>query len=235
MCDGKCVEGYYLATFIFTCFPCTECCNDGKDEKAKECGNYPKKCKVRSTPCANAPANVPSMAPETTTDGRRQSSTNPQRTSTALQTTQPGRLQNTMTTLLRTYETKPRTLSVPSTLSGNDRQVVGGSVTREYEEKNSVDSLIIVAATCAVITVIATLSVCSFIAFSVYKRRSNYDANSAAGIEMSQPKPSASHSEEQLRPGKSRFNWVRGTRTHPNFVTGLKLSANSLPIQLLPI
>ena len=202
VCDSKCVEGHYPVPFIFACFPCTECCNDGKDEKAKECGNFAKECKLRSTPCTNI--NVPTKVPETTTDGRRPSTANSQKTSTALKTTQPGKLQNTMSTMLRTHDTKPPTLSVPSTWSENDRQVVDGSVARESEEKNNVDTtLIIVAATCAVIAIVATLSTSTLITISVYKRRSNLVANVTAGIEMSQLKPSASLSQEQQKPGKS--------------------------------
>jgi len=35
---------------ISGCFPCAQCCGDGKDEFAAECANN-KKCKVRPTPC----------------------------------------------------------------------------------------------------------------------------------------------------------------------------------------
>ena len=201
VCDSKCVEGHYLVPFIFSCFPCAECCNDGKDEKAKECRNYAKKCKVRSTPCANI--NVPTKIPVKTTDGRIPSTANFQTTTTALETTQPGKLQNTMSTMLRTHEKKLPTLSLPSTGTENDRQGVDGSVARESEEKNNKDiTLIIVAATCAVIAIVATLSTSTLIIIPAYKRRSNLDANAAAGIEMSQLKPAASHSQEQQKPGK---------------------------------
>ena len=51
-CDDKCLPGYYKEPFIFGCHPCTDCCNDEKDEIAEECANSEKKCKVRSTPCS---------------------------------------------------------------------------------------------------------------------------------------------------------------------------------------
>ena len=50
-CDNKCGPGFYTVPLISGCFPCTQCCGDGKDEFAAECANNKKKCKVRYTPC----------------------------------------------------------------------------------------------------------------------------------------------------------------------------------------
>ena len=50
-CDSKCGSGFYTVVLISGCFPCTQCCGDGKDEFAAECANNKKKCKVRPTPC----------------------------------------------------------------------------------------------------------------------------------------------------------------------------------------
>ena len=50
-CDSKCGPGFYTVRLISGCFPCTQCCDDGKDELAVECANNKKKCKVRPAPC----------------------------------------------------------------------------------------------------------------------------------------------------------------------------------------
>ena len=50
-CDNKCGPGFYTVRLISGCFPCTQCCGDGKDEFAAECAKKKKKCKVRYTPC----------------------------------------------------------------------------------------------------------------------------------------------------------------------------------------
>ena len=50
-CDNKCGPGFYTVPLISGCFPCSQCCGDGKDEFAAECANNKKKCKVRYTPC----------------------------------------------------------------------------------------------------------------------------------------------------------------------------------------
>ena len=114
--DDKCIEGYYRAPFIFNCLQCTECCNDGKDEIAKECANYPgKKCKVRSVPCTKLPTKSSQTTAKTT------SST--QKTSTALRT-------------IRTDGMKRPTPSVPSTWSGDNSPVDGGKAIKTDENNN---------------------------------------------------------------------------------------------------
>ena len=52
-CSTECQKGFYSFPFSFACWPCSNCCHDGKDELPKECsGNYLKKCKMRSSPCS---------------------------------------------------------------------------------------------------------------------------------------------------------------------------------------
>ena len=52
-CSTECQKGFYSFPFSFACWPCSDCCHDGKDELPKECsGNYLKKCKMRSSPCS---------------------------------------------------------------------------------------------------------------------------------------------------------------------------------------
>ena len=50
-CDDKCGHEFYTAHLISGCLPCTQCCDDEKDELTKECMNSNKKCKMRFTPC----------------------------------------------------------------------------------------------------------------------------------------------------------------------------------------
>lgn len=50
-CDHKCGHGFYTVDLISSCLPCTQCCDDGKDELAMECMNNKKKCKVRYSTC----------------------------------------------------------------------------------------------------------------------------------------------------------------------------------------
>jgi len=57
----------FTVPFVFGCFRCTQCCGDGKDEIAKECANFEKKCKVRSAPCSNVPTTAPERRTRKTT------------------------------------------------------------------------------------------------------------------------------------------------------------------------
>ena len=52
-CDKKCGNGFYTVHLISSCLPCTQCCDDGKDEVATECMNNKEKCKVRYTKCTH--------------------------------------------------------------------------------------------------------------------------------------------------------------------------------------
>ncbi|XP_078370091.1 uncharacterized protein LOC144653853 isoform X2 [Oculina patagonica] len=52
-CDTKCGHGFYTFPLISSCLPCTQCCDDGKDEFATECMDNKNKCKVRHTACAH--------------------------------------------------------------------------------------------------------------------------------------------------------------------------------------
>ena len=83
-CDDKCAHGFYSEPFTFSCFPCTQCCNDSKDEMVEECANYGKKCKVRLASCSNVPT------------------TASQSEKTFIKTTQPGRMQIDMRILVTT-------------------------------------------------------------------------------------------------------------------------------------
>ena len=195
-CDDKCAEGYYPAPFIFDCFICTECCNDGKDEMAKECAKFGNKCKVRSVPCTKRPA----KSSETTTASQKLSSMHTPETSTTFQTTQPWRLAIERTTMLRKHFPKTPTSSLSSTAwSGNNFQVEEDKT----GERNSENTTLIILTT--VFALIAMLSILSLIAFLIVPRkRTNLHSNDVARIEPpSQLGRAASASQEQLNPGES--------------------------------
>jgi len=180
-CDDKCAHGFYSEPFIFDCFRCARCCNDSKDEIAKGCANYGKKCKVRSTPCSN----VPTMASQTTVDSQ----------TTSIKTTQPGRMQIKTRTLLSPHLTVQPTSSVPSSLPGNNRQVIGGKATDSGENNRENNTPFIVATACAVT---ATLAILGLITSIVCRRQSNHGINNIGGNEPDQLNRVASTSQEQL-------------------------------------
>ncbi|PFX19995.1 uncharacterized protein LOC111337475 isoform X1 [Stylophora pistillata] len=63
-CSKECKPGFYSFPFSFSCWPCSDCCHDGKDELSEECsGNYLKKCKMRPSPCSYVrTTNTPTQA-----------------------------------------------------------------------------------------------------------------------------------------------------------------------------
>ena len=184
-CDDKCSHGFYSVPFVFGCFRCIQCCGDGKDEIAKECANFEKKCKVRSAPCSN----VPTTAPERRT----------------IKTTQPGRIQTEMSTL-STHLTKPPTSSVPSPLPGSNRQVIGGKATDSGENNSENKKLIIVAIAFAVTATLTILV--SITTFKVYGWRTNRGIDKIDGNEPDQLNRVASPSQEQLNTGKSFLSMI---------------------------
>ena len=186
-CDDKCAHGFYSEPFIFDCFRCSQCCGDAKDEIAKECANYGKKCKVRSAPCSN----VPTMASQTTVDSQKAS----------IKTNQQGRMQIDMRTLLVPHHTKPPISSVPSSLPGNNRQVIGGKQIEPGENDSENKTLMILAIAGAVIAILAILGL---IAYIVYRgRQTNRDINNVDENEPVQLNQIASPSQQQLNSGKS--------------------------------
>ena len=159
-CDDKCTHGFYSEPFTFSCFPCTQCCNDSKDEMVEECANYGKKCKVRLASCSNVPT------------------TASQSEKTSIKTTQPGRMQIDMRTLLVPHLTKPLISSVPPSLPGNNRQVIGGKQIEPGENNSESKTLMILVTTGAVIAILAMLGLLAHI---MYGRQTNRDINNVDG------------------------------------------------------
>ena len=195
-CDDKCAEGYYPVPFIFDCFECTECCNDGKDEKAWECANYAKKCKVGSVPCIIRLV----KSSETTTTSRTLSPVHTPKTSTIFKTTQPWRLPIEMTTMLRKHLSVTPTSSFSSTAwSGNNRPVENDRTIKSGERNSENKTLIILTTVFALIGMVSILGL--IVSQIIRRRRTNLHSNDVARIEP--PSQLTPASQEQLYPGES--------------------------------
>ena len=186
-CDDKCAHGFYSAPFIFSCFPCTQCCNDSKDEIVEECESYGKKCKVRSAPCTNP---VPPMAFQTTTDS--------QTPSTVSQITHPER------------EITTGTFSVPPSWPANNHKADEGRAIDSEESKTGESRALVILA-----IVGAALAILGLIVFIVrlftndtcrnpcYKNSNPADVYGMVPFQLNR---SVSASQAQLNPdGESLF------------------------------
>ncbi|KAL9971975.1 hypothetical protein ACROYT_G018206 [Oculina patagonica] len=113
-CDDKCKQGYYSVPFIFGCFQCSQCCQDGKDEHPAECTHHEKKCNVRSTPCANvATTNVPTTMLVLKTSASLQTTSHPLPSQSEMTTRSIEEVEKPTSAVLPGYSVKP-------TLSEND-------------------------------------------------------------------------------------------------------------------
>jgi len=186
-CDDKCAHGFYSAPFIFGCFPCTQCCNDSKDEIVEECESYGKKCKVRSAPCTNP---VPPTAFQTTTDS--------QTPSTLSQITHPER------------EITTGTFSVPPSWPANNHEADEGRAIDSKESKTGESRALVILA-----IVGAALAILGLIVFIVrlftndtcrYPCYKNSNPADVYGMVPFQLNRSVSASQAQLNPdGESLF------------------------------
>ena len=184
-CDDKCLRGYYKEQFIFGCHPCTECCNDEKDEIAEECVNSKKKCKVRSMPC------------------KREST---------LSSTAGTVGQSTLTALQTGHKPRKQASTIPPSLPGNSRVVDDGDKLANFQKDNTNgnDNTVIITVS-AVFAVLGVLIAIVIVLVLVYQgqipidtalcrcdRRSNDDG------EM-EGYHSTTTSQEQLQQGKKFF------------------------------
>ena len=180
LCDHKCLPGYYTVPFIFGCHPCTECCNDQKDEVAGDCANSEKKCKVRSTPCSRE------LKPSTTSETVK--------LSTTLPTTYKKPITSDPTQLESKVEKHISTVSPP--LSGNNTN----------SDDNS--ALIIVCTVCAVTATIGIIALIASkicrgrINADTYLCQWNRISNDKRAEDVSELETLKSPSQEQLYQGE---------------------------------
>ena len=197
-CDDKCLRGYYKEQFIFGCHPCTECCNDEKDEIAEECVNSKKKCKVRSMPCSR--------------ESKRSNSSETVRLKVS--TTSPTTYKKPITSDPTWLESKPEkhTSNVLPTLSGNNLVVnFQTKAARSHDQNtNGNDNNVLIIA-CTVFAAFATLGIIVLISFKLCRRinadtvlarcnRNSNDDCAVDDIELCRPLTSAS--QEELNEGK---------------------------------
>ena len=130
------------------------------------------------------------MASQTTVDSQKAS----------IKTNQQGRMQIDMRTLLVPHHTKPPISTVPPSLPGNNRQVIGGKQIEPGENDSENKTLMILAIAGAAIAILAILGL---IAYIVYGRQSNRAVNNVDENEPVQLNQIASPSQQQLNSGKS--------------------------------
>ena len=166
--------------FIFGCQPCTECCNDEKDEIAEDCANSEKKCKVRSTPCSRE------LKLSTTSETVK--------VSTTLPTTYKKPITSDQTQLESKVEKHTSTVSPP--LSGNNTN----------GDDNS--ALIIVCTVCAVIATFGIIALIASkicrgrINADTFLCQWNRISNDKSAEDVSELDTLKSPSQEQLYHGK---------------------------------
>ena len=197
-CDDKCLPGYYKEPFIFGCHPCTDCCNDEKDEIAEECANSEKKCKVRATPCSRESKRSNSsetvqlkVSPTSPTTYKKPITSNPTRLELKLE---------------------KHTSKVSLTLSGNNLVVNFQTKAARFHDQNTNGNdnnvLLIVCTVCAAF---ATIGMIVLVAFKLCRRinadsvlarcnRNWNDESAVDDIELWRPLTSAS--QEELNQGK---------------------------------
>ena len=167
--------------FIFGCHPCTECCNDEKDEVAGDCANSEKKCKVRSTPCSRE------LKPSTTSETVKVATTLPTTYKKPIITSDPTQLES---------KVEKHTSTVSPPWSGNNTN----------GDDNS--TLIIVCTVCAVI---ATIGIIALVASKICRGRINADtylcqwnriSHDKRAEDVSKLETLKSPSQEQLYQGK---------------------------------
>jgi len=125
------------------------------------------------------------MASQTTVDSQKAS----------IKTNQQGRMQIDMRTLLVPHHTKPPISTVPPSLPGNNRQVIGGKQIEPGENDSENKTLMILAIAGAAIAILAILGL---IAYIVYGRQSNRAVNNVDENEPVQLNQIASPSQQQL-------------------------------------
>jgi len=134
---------------ISGCFPCAQCCGDGKDEFAAECANNKNKCKVRSAPCTR----VQTTPFKSTTRNYSTSNTSPTVQTAGDRTTTVNEGENSVLGELN--------ISVTTT-SGLDNEVLK----IERVETGKQDGLSIV-----VILLIVAVALCVVLSFSLIVKR----------------------------------------------------------------
>ena len=179
------MPGYYKEPFIFGCHPCTDCCNDDKDEIAEECANSKKKCKVRSMPCKREST----LSSNAGTVG-----------------------QSTLTALQTSHKPRKQVSTIPPSLPGNSRVVDDGDKLANFQKDNTNgDDNTVIITVSAVFAVLGVLIAIVIVLVLVYQgqipvdtalcrcdRRSNDDG------EM-EGYHSTTTSQEQLQQGKKFF------------------------------
>ena len=187
-CDKKCGHGFYPVPFIFSCLPCSQCCDDGKDELVTECTNYEKKCKVRSTRCTHV-----HTTPSKTT--RRSYST-----LSTLPTTQTVPFKRTDMTTMRTYGKETRVsngfrLPITPTWSLDNEALRGDEDESETQDGTSIAVIMfeVVLALCLFLVVVMIIKkVRDMLRSSREENPNNGRHNIAQGIAPPQPSRSTS-------------------------------------------
>ena len=198
-CDDKCLPGYYEEPFIFGCHPCTDCCNDEKDEIAKECANSEKKCKVRSMPCSRE-----SKQSKTSETVRLKVSTTSPTTYKKPITSDPTRLE---------LKLEKHTSKVSPTVSENNLVVDSQTKAARSHNQNTNGNDNVLLIVCTVLAAFATIGIIIIVlvAFKLCRRinadtvlahcnRNSNNASVVDDIELCRPLTSAS--QEELNQGK---------------------------------
>lgn len=204
-CSKKCNQGFYSVPFSFDCWPCSECCHDGKDELSAECAHSKKKCKMRSSPCiyvrtTNTPAaTLVHKAPSSSQES--QSLSSQRNTVTSLP---KGEIKTRTSSAFNGYSAEP-------TKSGVDQSESTNTSTKSRKEDSGNEPLFILSTVSVVLGIALSLFACIILAtrqfinggFCRARFLRSANSNNADVFPLAQLNQATSVSQEQLKAGES--------------------------------